>query len=400
MAHKTRRGAQTQKKSAQAQKYAYVKKRIAKAQGKAKSTGFFYLIAMLAVSALALVFPLLTLKGTDITVELGVMKFWKIFTQVKGAWKANAVQLAVAGVYGLMALILVINVLRGISKLGWLFKKKASKLYGFNRNMYAMDDLGKIFSCSFTSVVVCHLLIVLLANDVTKVKLEMMAYIVLGVGLFFHFVCGLSAGKVSLFETEDGVREVKREVGIGASFLRNLIQIAVVATFAYFLAHYSVIRATVDNILNNGKAALKDFKALIVPAGQVLLFVWFMALASYAFGTKEYDIEAADARGRKAFLVLAIFALLTAGGLVAYTQFVAKTPLKINAVVIAAAALVAVIFELMLINRPKVKGESDDIDLNEYLSANYAEEEESAYPSRRDRDEYDGFAEYETKKRR
>ena len=398
MAHKTRRGTKVQKKSAQAQKFAYVKKRIAKVQGKAKSTGFFYLLAILAVTAVALVFPLLTLKGTDITVELGVMKFWKIFKDAKGAWKANAVQLAVAGVYGLMALTLVINVLRAFGKLGWLYKKKASKLYGFNRNVYAMDDLGRIFSCSFTSVVIAHVFIAMLANDVTKVKIEMMAYVVLGVGLFFHFVCGLASSKVSIFETDEGIKEVKREVSSGKSFVRNFIQVVLVAVFAYFLANYSVLRATIDKALAEGKDILKNVKELIVPAGQGLLFIWFMALASYAFGTKEYDIET-SARGRKGFVVLAVFALLTAGGLIGYTQFVAKTPLKINAVILAATALVAIIFEALLSKKPRAKGESDDVDLNDYLSSNY-EDEDVAFSPRGNRDEeYDGFAVYENKRR-
>lgn len=359
----------------QARKYAYVKQRIASVQGKAKGVGFLYLIAILAITALALVFSLVSVEKAGLSVKLTVMKFWEIFKTAKGAYKANALHLAVAGIYGLMAFILVINVLRAFGKLGWLFKRKASRLYGFNRNMYAMDDLGNIFSGSFASVIVCHFIIALLATSVKAVKIEMFAYVVLGVGLFFHFIGGVLAGRVSLFETENGITELRREAGMGGAILRNIIQLAVAVAVGYFLLNFSQIRQTVDKIIDAPKVAFKDWKALLVPAVQLVLLIWTIGLVTYATGTTEYDLEGAQASGRKGFLVWSLLTLLTAGGAFAYFKFVAKTTVSNNLLIIAIIALVAVLFELILIKLPLVKHrkESDEVDTTEYVKQTYVD---------------------------
>ena len=360
----------------QARKYAYVKQRIASVQGKAKGVGFLYLLGILAITALSLVFALISVEKAGLSVKLTVVKFWEIFKTAKGAYKANAINLAVAGVYGLMALILVINVFRAFGKLGWLFKKKASRLYGFNRNMYAMDDLGNIFSGSFASVIVCHFIIALLATSVKAVKIETFAYIVLGAGLFFHFLCGTLAGRVSLFETENGITEIRREAGMAGAFLRNLLQLVIAVAIGYFLVNFSQIRQTVDKIIADGaKVAFKDLKGLLLPAVQLVLLIWTIGLVTYATGTTEYDLEGADASGRKGFLVWSLLTLLTAGGAFAYFKFVAKTAVSNNLLIIAIIALVAVILELVLIKLPLVpkQKETDDIDTTEYVKQTYVE---------------------------
>ena len=173
-------------------------------QRKAKAFGLLYLIATIALTALACL-PLITFNDQTIGVKLGVMEFWTVFTQLGEGIQGIELSLAVAVIYGLMLFVLVINLLRSVCKLGWLFKKKASRLYGFNRNMYAMDDMGRRFSGSFAAIVSSHLLIMLL---VAEVAIQPLAFAALGVGVFFHFACGIPAGNVSLFDTENGV--VKR----------------------------------------------------------------------------------------------------------------------------------------------------------------------------------------------
>ncbi len=366
----------TNTRTDQTRKYAYVKQRIASVQGKAKGAGFLYLLGILAITALSLVFSLISVAKAGLNADLTVMKFWEVFKTAKGDYKAHALDLAVAVIYGIMALILVINVFRAFGKLGWLYKKKASRLYGFNRNMYAMDDLGNIFSGSFASVIVCHFMIALLATNVKEIKLETFAYVVLGVGVFFHFLCGILSGKVSLFETENGIREIRREAGMGGAVFRNLLQLVIAVAIGYFLLNFSQIRATVDKILADGaKDAFKDWKSLLVPAVQLVLLVWTIGLVTYATGTREYDLEGADASGRKGFLVWSILTLLTAGGAFAYFKFVAKTTVSNNLLIIAVIALVAVILELALIKLPLVREhkESDEIDTTEYVKQTYVD---------------------------
>ena len=218
---------------AEAKTYKAMKHRIFKAQGKAKAIGFFYLLATLAITALAC-FPLLAIEGA----QLGVMEFWKPFLELSSGFAGKEIVLAVAVLYALMLLILLINVIRCLCKLSWLFKKKASKLYGFNRNMYAMDDMGKIFAASFKAIVILHMLIVFIVGG--AMQFTLFGYIVLGVGVFFHFVCGIASENVSLFTTENGITEESRKVGNVAPFIRNLLQIAAVAGMVYFFSQISI----------------------------------------------------------------------------------------------------------------------------------------------------------------
>ena len=352
------------------QRYAYMKQRIAKMQRKAKAFGLLYLIATIALTALACL-PLITFNDQTIGVKLGVMEFWTVFTQLGEGIQGIELSLAVAVIYGLMLFVLVINLLRSVCKLGWLFKKKASRLYGFNRNMYAMDDMGRRFSSSFAAIVSSHLLIMLL---VAEVAIQPLAFAALGVGVFFHFVCGIPAGNVSLFNTDDGVVEQRREFGNFSPFVRNLFQLVIVAAVAYFFVGCAQIRSTVDLLLvENGFAELMaDPMSLITPALHLAILLILIGMIYYATGTIEFDPEGAEAAGRKRFLALSVLLLLCAGGAFVYGQFVAQTAVHQNVILIAVVALVAVIIELVLIGCPKMETENlDEVDAGTYLTETY-----------------------------
>lgn len=352
------------------QRYAYMKQRIAKMQRKAKAFGLLYLLATIALTALACL-PLIVFTDETIGVKLGVMEFWTVFTQLGEGIQGKELLLAVAVIYGLMLLILVINLLRSVFKLGWLFKRKASRLYGFNRNMYAMDEMGRRFSSSFAAIVVAHLLIMLLfAGGVV----QPMAYAVLGVGVFFHFACGIPAGNVSLFNTDNGVSEQRRELGNFSPFVRNLFQLVIVAAVAYLFVGVAQIRSTIDLLLaENGVADLMaDPMALIIPALHLVILLILVGMIYYATGTIEFDPEGAEAAGRKRFLALSVLLLLCAGGAFVYAQFVAQTGAEQNVILLAVVALVAVIVELVLIGCPKMETENlDEVDVGTYLTETY-----------------------------
>ena len=352
------------------QRYAYMKQRIAKMQRKAKAFGLLYLLATIGLTALACL-PLIVFTGDTIGVKLGVMEFWTVFTQLGEGIYGKELLLAVAVIYGLMLFVLAINLLRSVFKLGWLFKRKASRLYGFNRNMYAMDEMGRRFSSSFAVIVVAHLLIMLLfAGGV----MQPMAYAVLGVGVFFHFSCGIPAGNVSLFNTDNGVSEQRRELGNFSPFVRNVFQLAIVAAAIYLFVSFAQIRSTIDLVLvENGFANLTaDPMALITPAIHLAILLILIGMIYYATGTIEFDPEGADAAGRKRFLALSVLLLLCVGGAFAYAQFVTQTGAEQNVILLAVVALVAVIIELVLIGCPKMETENlDEVDVGTYLTETY-----------------------------
>lgn len=352
--------------------YAYLKRRISKAQGKAKFVGVLYLIGTLAIAALCCL-QLITVDGAT----LGAMAFWKPFLQLKAeggivaSIKANFTALAIAALYGVLLLTLLICVIKSLRSLGWLFKKKASKLYGFNRNAYAMDDMGRYFSTVFATAVSCHFLIVVLAGGVTKIN--MLAYALLGVGLVLHFLCGIVGGTVSLFSTDGELYEEKREVGSFSPFVRNLLQIAFTAVALYFFVKANTVSSALEKVLANGiKASLQNWKSLLIPALQVVSAVWLVIMTGYATGIKEYDADGADAPGRKSFLWLSLLLLLTAGGMVAYAKLVSKTAIENGMLIIAGVAFAAFVVELCLHKLPKNKyAQTDEVDTGVFMKENY-----------------------------
>lgn len=347
------------KDGAPVSRYVSMRKRIYKAQSKAKRVGVLYLLAILALAALACLphFAIANAAFIDNISLSVVIAFFKDFAGFAG----NELSVIVAGLAALMLLILLINALRGIFKLRWLFKRKASRLYGLNRNMYAMDDLGKIFSCSFASVVIFHFLVAVLVGEAA---LDIWTYALLGVGVFFHFLCGLLGGSVSMFDSEASVVEIKRECGLFAPFFRNLLQLAVVGGIGYFFLQTNGLQETLVALFSeNGAQALTgNVQTLIAAALEAALLLVLVGMSAYATGVTEFDMDGAQASGRKCFLALSILALLCAGGAVVYGALVMKATLENGVLITAAIALVAVIFELALFNRPKVRTEDEDDD--------------------------------------
>ena len=354
--------------SASAQKYAYMKRRIRKAQRRAKILGLLYLLATIAITAIACL-PLISFTDDTISVKLGVMEFWK---GIGGVGSAKQIKnLVIAVIYGLMLLILLINLLRSIFKLGWLFKRKASRTYGFNRNVYAMDDMGKRFSGSFATIVVAHVLILLLAKEGA---IDFLAFVLLGIGVFFHFVCGIPAGNVSFFDTENGVEECRRTVGSFSPFVRNLFQLAIVSVLVLLLLNFLDLRSTLKLLFaENGIAQLTaDLNGLIFAAIELVMVLLLIGLIRYALSPIEFDPEGSEASGRKRFLWLSVLLLFCAGGMFAYARFLLQIAVEQNVILIAVVALVAVMIELLLVSCPHLETENlDEVDAGTYLTENY-----------------------------
>lgn len=291
----------------------YLKKRIAKTRGRAEFIGILYLLATFAVAAVAC-FPLLT----SALASVGVKDFWKVFTlSALKDWR-NAetfVKLASAALYGFMLFGLAINVIKALSKLNWLFKKKGSKTHSFNRNVYAMEDLGNIFSGSFASVINFYFLIYVLCGTA---KLETVAYVFLGAGVLVHFFCGLIGGKASYFDSDSrgNLIEQKRLIGRFAPFLRNVLQICAVAGIGWFFLKANTLSDCIAPLLERGaiSAYVKpNLMGFVSVALQALTALCILVLVKHATGTSEYSIEGTEASGMKNFRVFSFFIVLTAG---------------------------------------------------------------------------------------
>ena len=100
-----------------------LKKRIARIHSKAEFVGMLYLIATIFLAAVAF-FPML--YGTSVG-DMWVKTFWKPFLElknIKASPIAVSVNVFVALIYAVMLLTLVINVIKSLSRLSRLFKKK------------------------------------------------------------------------------------------------------------------------------------------------------------------------------------------------------------------------------------------------------------------------------------
>lgn len=369
-----------------------LKKRVRKIQNRAKFVGILYLLGTIGLVAIAACLPLLT--GTCITdgVTMPVLTFYQPIVNLfaKGAeaftslTAAQITELIVVVLFGAMLLTMAINVLRSIGKLGWLFKRRASYSNGFNRNMYAMDDMAKRFSNSLYTLVVMHLFIYLFSCGVvpaegqeTIVQIATNAYIALGVGFGLHFVCGLIGGTVTLFSTGDRVEEETRENGLFVFFVRNLIQIAAVAAIAYFLIQESVLVAKIQELL---RLVLEEQKPIAeidwmsaIPAGiELIAWIFIAVLAGHAIADTEFNRDGVVGSGMRNF---AIFSFLTALALAAGIVLpmlgigVAEVATELNQNLLIAAAIALIAFLLDCIIRPRARDDSnyDDVDIDAYF---------------------------------
>ena len=369
-----------------------LKKRVRKIQNRAKFVGILYLLGTIGLVAIAACLPLLT--GTCITdgVTMPVLTFYQPIVNLfaKGAeaftslTAAQITELIVVVLFGAMLLTMAINVIRSIGKLGWLFKRRASYSNGFNRNMYAMDDMAKRFSNSLYTLVVMHLFIYLFSCGVvpaegqeTIVQIATNAYIALGVGFGLHFVCGLIGGTVTLFSTGDRVEEETRENGLFVFFVRNLIQIAAVAAIAYFLIQESVLVAKIQEllrlVLEEGKPIAEIDWMSAIPAGiELIAWIFIAVLAGHAIADTEFNRDGVVGSGMRNF---AIFSFLTALALVAGIALpmlgigVAEVVTELNQNLLIAAAVALIAFLLDCIIRPRAHDDSnyDDVDIDAYF---------------------------------
>lgn len=308
-----------------------LKKRVKAVQGKAKFVGIVYLLGVIALAAVSALFSLT--GGTVVSTEEGftVVKFYQelmALIKTEGGFMSVLkdptllMNLIILALYVVLLLVLVINVFRALSKLNWLFKRRASYVNGFNRNMYAMDDLGKCFASSFAAVFIINLLIVLLGKANGETGVTLIAYIVLGAGAAIRIVFGLIEGSVTLFTTGDKIEEEEREHGLFIYFVRNLIQLAAVAGMIFFLLGVTELGVGLKTLLTemivNGNFTYAINLSCIPMYVELLLWIFMMVMIKHATASTEYHRDCNHTAGMKNFAIFSFLSFLMIAALVVF----------------------------------------------------------------------------------
>ena len=383
-------------KSKKSVAYRLTKKRIDKTRARAQWVGFLYSVAMCLLAVLA-VLPTLNVKYAFLPIPaLGAASENSFVDGVKSFMKINLLEKAVVVLYGFMLLVLITNIFRIFNKFNWLFKKEASRTYGFNRNVYAMENVAKYFSFAFTTVLVVNVLILLLNGSYLGVSKFSFAegvlvafkffpriptaLVTVAFGVFVHLYLGFLGAKTSLFvdnASNTGIVEEKRGYGRFAPLFRNTLQIIVTLGLAYCLLQVSQISVYLKTLL---KIELSEGEtASMIPALlQMGILVFWIVLASYATGMVEFNREGADGKGMwvfKCFITLTLVAgvalyLLNTN----YTRFDLENLESFNGILLVGLALIMGIVELLMRNAPREKAVkealSDEMEFDEYFPEN------------------------------
>ncbi len=325
----------------------YLKKNIARSRRRAKLVGLLYLVGVIALAALACL-PLLNHELAPI----GVMEFYKVFLALDLKSAEGLTKTINCALYAVMLLSAVINAIRGLCKLGWLFKKKGNKAYGFNRNVYAMEDLGTLFSASFAWILCVYVAIALLCGNFLN-SINTMMYIALAVGVVIHLLCGFIGAKARYYDLENGqIVEQKRLVGRFACLVRNVLQIVVIAAIIYFLDFKFLGEKVALALGENGVNALMGDAAFLPFALQMVVVLSLFVLIKHATNTTEYSMEGIYGSGMKNFRIFVFLAFIGAAG-----AFALCTMNKLetgNLLYIAIVCLVSFIIELVMRKYPRL----------------------------------------------
>ena len=343
-----------------------IRKRVKKVHAKAKFVGVLYLLGALAMAALAC-FPMLNIGGED----LWVLTCWNPFATLFKP-ERNLLAVLVSVLFLIAVLVCVINLFRCFSKLGWLTKRSFKYVNGYNRNMRAMDDMGKLFSGSFATIITLHFLIYLLQPSDAQIAFTLYTYIMLGAGLFIHFLAGLIGGTVSYFNVGGpggNVEEEKRTCGLFVYFFRNLVQLAAVAGMLYFFVKNSVLGGTVSALLSSQNPFAGDIVKDVLPIGlHFLLVIWLIVLIKHATASTEFNRLGIEGAGMHNFKVFSMFVFITAGGAFVIDYLKTQPDFKVDFLIIAGIALVAFLVDCIFKSKKKEEEVTaeDEGHMNEY----------------------------------
>lgn len=346
-----------------------LRKRVKRVHAKAEAVGIVYLLATIILTA-AVCLPLYA--GTTVG-NMWVVNFWKPFLEI-GKIKNNiipvALPIAVSVLYAFVLLTALINFFKTLGCLGKLFKTKWTDAENYNRNRSAMEKMAKNFFGTYRAMIIFGFIMHLIAG----VTFTTWFYVAVVFGLILHFWLGLVGGNVSRFvftDMPDGSRskeEMKRPIGRFAPFMRNLVQIIIVALVMWFISQINMIpnalalveKGALANIFKGPKFNIFYYGGL--PVCHFLLCLFTLFMFNHAIGLSEYEFPARGkkAKGRKSFGWSAFFLFLVAGATFGLTYYASTRrewfEFCTGSFYIAVLALAAMILELSTRRLPNVKG--------------------------------------------
>ena len=349
---------------------AFIRNRINKTRKRAAFVGMIYLVAIAVVSVLGC-----RAMFSSVYVNMGLKQFWIPFLEMDLTSSFGIMRLITSVLYALMLVILLVNGLRAISHVRYLFKKKVSRIYGLNANIGAMETLADIFASSFTCVIVFNVLLYLLQGGMawSPIFLVGAPLTVLVIGVAVHLVCGILGSKTSAFYIQEGseVIERKRPFGRIMPVIRNVLQIVAVALIAYFFLTSEQIHTIINIYLMPGgfDSLMANMMGLLPVVLQLLSFICICALLKHAFGSVEFSVEGPYAEGRRTYRIASFFLALFSLGVVACKYLIGEAVytipdiqgiefsvekfvgLDINALIIAVIAFVMFLLDCILRNR-------------------------------------------------
>ncbi len=284
---------------------AEIKTRVARTRSRAQFAGFLYFVSIILLATVACL-PLFDLTKQQ-NAPIGVFKVLDVFKadslKTLNTW-TGMLSFVNALLYLVMLVVVVLNVIRASTKLCWLYKRKASKTYGFNRNVYAMSDLGKIFSGSYAMIIITYFLIAMLCGSAYP---NLLLYIAFVGGAFVHLFAGLIGAKASYFNIEEGqIKEEARLVGRFPAFFRNVLQLIVVVILMDYFQKTNVVYTVIGPLLEVGAVnnyVLNQPLAYIPVVMQLLGVLCMIPLIKHATATTEYNIDGAYGPGMKTFRI-------------------------------------------------------------------------------------------------
>ena len=352
-------------------------RRVKSTRNKAQWVGMLYLLGTIVLAALA-VLPTLNIDYVNV---LGSMK--PLWADLDGLG-ANVATISRV-LYAIILLTVVINVFKSLGKLGWLYKRKASKTYGFNRNAYAMQDMAKYFARSFAVILINTLLIVVIngawgntawteigglvdalkANSTVFANFDLFGVItlelptilfVVAAGVVFHLILCFWGGKISMFVAEEGVGvyEEKRTLGRFAPLVRNLFQVVFVLVVGVLLLEISTIDAFVANAL----AGTINVEIPVIL--QLVMVLAWMICTVHAVNPTEFNVDGAEGKGMKnyGFFMFVIF------GVAAYNWYNSDPNFTFalsNELLLAGVALLACLIEL-IVKAPRYHEPEEEVE--------------------------------------
>ena len=284
---------------------AELKTRVARTRSRAQFAGFLYFVSIILIAAAACL-PFFDLTKQQ-NAPVGLFKALDVFKsdalKTLNSW-TGMLSFVNALLYLVMLFVVLFNVIRASTKLCWLYKRKASKTYGFNRNVYAMGDLGKLFSSSYSALRITYFLIAMLCGSVYP---NLLMYLVFVGGAFVHVLAGFVGGKASYFNIEEGqIKEEARIVSRFPALFRNVLQLVFVSLMIEYFQKTNVLYTVIGPMLEVDAVnnyVLGQPLAYIPVVMQILGIVCMIPLMKHAMGTTEYNIDGAYGAGMKTFRI-------------------------------------------------------------------------------------------------